>query len=152
MFPFSLVVITLQNGNHILQAGIPGCVMLLAECQSVFALHRYTGTRLEADLGTQEPKGTMNQTCTREKERPTQLQEDFCMPLLVSFKAVCYRFMLCWHSMVPSEPSQCHVGLSNIKICNVLMCSAERDPLLTQPADLDFSEALQGLSGLDSFM
>lgn len=30
----------------------------------MFALHRYTGTRLKADLETQEPKGTINQTWT----------------------------------------------------------------------------------------
>lgn len=28
----------------------------------MFALHRYCGTRLEADLETQEPKGIVNQT------------------------------------------------------------------------------------------
>lgn len=74
------------------------------------------------------------------------------MRLLVPFKVVCYMFMLCWHLMVSSEPTQCHVGLSNTKICSVLMCFAERDPLFSQPADLDFGRALQGLSGLDSFM
>lgn len=90
--------------------------------------------------------------CTGEKERQTKLQDDFCVHLLVPFKAVCYVFILCWHSMVSSEPRQCHVGLSNIKICCVLMCFAERDPLFSEPADLDFGKALQGLSGLDSFM
>lgn len=30
----------------------------------MFGWHRYTGTRLEADLETQEPKGTFNPTWT----------------------------------------------------------------------------------------
>lgn len=60
--------------------------------------------------------------------------------------------MLCWHLMVSSEPRQCRVGLSNVKICSVLMCFAERGPLFSQPADLDFGKALQGLPGLDSFI
>lgn len=67
-----------------------------------------------------------------------------------------WKSLLCVHALLAfdgiSEPRQCHVGLSNIKICHVLMYFAERDPLFSQPADLDFGKALQGLSGLDSFM